>query len=471
MNEHPSHYTPSPEVPPELMPRLAAIVQVLAGMKTMAQAARDQQLSRNHFQTIVHRSLFAMIGSISPKAAGRPGKAPALGQLEKRLKKLEHENARLRKRVAATDELLAVAGQLLHGQSRPTQRGRQARKRSASDESASDSEPDGRRAQILDAVDRMRGLGLTIRRIAPLTGVDVATLRRWRAHPSEGARTARCVQPSRSKIERAQSVVRDLHGLIGAAALSHSVAGLSRRAAALIKTQTLRAIERERKTALTRITLSVPGAVRGLDAMYFATSRGPLYALIGADAAVPYRTICGLGAHYDATLVARTLRVDLERNGAPLVLRADRARAHDSPQVQAVLQAHGVLMLHGPPRYPCFYGQLERQNREHRAWLDALIDPAGASMQQLLEQMIYCLNSLWPRPTLAWKTSAQAWETRASISAEKREAFQKEVHDRTQRIACSLSRRGEPADRAERLAIEQTLERMGYMQRQIGGWC
>lgn len=28
---------------------------------------------------------------------------------------------------------------------------------------------------------------------------------------------------------------------------------------------------------------------------------------------------------------------------------------------------YAVLVLHGPPHHPRFYGQLERQNREHRA--------------------------------------------------------------------------------------------------------
>ena len=48
-----------------------------------------------------------------------------------------------------------------------------------------------------------------------------------------------------------------------------------------------------------------------------------------------------------------------------LVVRMDRAKAHRAPRVTALLDAHKVLVLHGPPRYPRFYGQLERQNREH----------------------------------------------------------------------------------------------------------
>ena len=82
-----------------------------------------------------------------------------------------------------------------------------------------------------------------------------------------------------------------------------------------------------------------------------------------------------------------------------------------------------------------------------------------------------CLNTLWPRRQLGWKTSAEAWQHRATISAETRNSFQKEVQERTHKIACSKTYRSKPEDLAERLAIEQTLEHMGYMHRQIGGWC
>jgi len=50
-------------------------------------------------------------------------------------------------------------------------------------------------------------------------------------------------------------------------------------------------------------------------------------------------------------------------------MRMDRASSHDTFAVHEVLREHEVLLLHGPPRYPQYYGQHERQNREHQAWL------------------------------------------------------------------------------------------------------
>lgn len=463
-NEKPSTYTPSPEVPPELAARLAVILQVLSGEKSVSEAARELNLSRNHFQSILHRSLTAMIEEISPKERGRPAKPQAVGELQQRLRRLERENVRLKRRVEATDELITVAGQLLHGQRSPGQR-RARRSESAAD---ADEEPEPH-AQLLAAVDRMHALGLTLARACWLAGLDAATIRRWRCRTFRLERYAPCVPHSAR--QQAASRVRELNGLIGAAALSHGIDGLSRRAAARIKADTLTCVERERKAALAQVTVSTAGLMRGIDAMYFNTSAGPCYALIAADAAAPYRTSVAVSARYDGALVAHLLKEDIAHHGAPLVLRADRARAHDTPEVRAILHQHQILLLHGPPRYPRFYGQLERQNREHRAWLAALADPGGQPMQQLLERMIHCLNALWPRRKLGWRTAADAWRARQTISVNTRTRFIEEVKERTLRLACRLNVRGVASDLIERLAIEQTLTHMGYLQLQSGARC
>jgi len=469
MNEEPPKepanlsYTPTPEVPEDLAPRLALILEVLSGAKTLSEAAREANLSRNHFQSILNRSLGSMIEALNPREPGRKPKPQALSELEQRLKRLERENSRLKKRVEATDELIMVAGELLHGQRRPGQRSRRARKSGEPD----DAEPEPRTC-ILDRVDRMHGLGQTLARAARLAGVDPSTVRRWRLRCKCCERARRIVPAALST--RAQYLVRELNGLIGAAALSHRIAGLSRRQAARIKCTTLTLIERERQQALARVSIVSAGLIRGFDAMHLSTGSGKGYALICADAAVPYRTTVTVGEHYDAAFVAHTLARDIQSHGAPLILRADRARVHDCPKVRQVLEEHQVLMLHGPPRYPCFYGQLERQNREHRAWLAALIDPLGEPMQQLLERMIFCLNALWPRSSLGWKTASEAWKGRSAIHIN-RQAFKEEVQDRARHLERHIDLRAKPADLVERLAIEQTLANLGYLHRQMGRWC
>jgi hypothetical protein len=454
------------------MPRLAAIIEVLAGLKTVSEAARTLGLSRNHFQSILHRSLLAMVQTITVKPGGRPAKPEPLATLEREMRRLKRENARLQGQVHSTERLLEVAGGLLKGRIRPMRRERRARKSpGASGEPREDSESEAWRRRVLDGVSDMRGLGFNARLAATLAGVDGATLRRWRARLR--AHSPLVHQPPRiapALAARASELVRRLHGLIGVESLRHSVVPLTRRAASDLKRETLSALERERKAALVRVTLTQAGVLRGFDAMHFATLEGPLFTLIGADGAVPFRTSLMTTRRYDAHWVAHALAADLEANGAPLVLRFDRALAHEAPAVRAVLDAHRVTTLHGPPRYPCFYGQLERQNREHRAWLATLGPQSRAPLESCLHEMLMCVNALWRRRTLNWQTASEVWNARPVLTVD-RDAFREEVQDRAMCIAHRLKRRTPPADLAERLAIQQTLERLGYLRQELGGWC
>jgi transposase len=455
-------------------PRLAAIVEVLAGLKSVSAAARSLGLSRNHFQSILHRAVLALVESIAIKPGGRPRKSSEVATLQAQLKRLQRDHARLSKQVDSTHRLLEVAGGLLHGRIRPSQRRPRTRKSEGKRHEPQDSEPDDGRRGVLEGVDEMRRLGLSAPLAAAIAGVNAATVRRWRAHVRDGGLAYRArprARPiSRTAASTAEQLVRQLHGLIGAEALRHSVAGLSRRAALGVKAQTLSAMERERKASLQRLTITQPGVVRGFDAMYFATASGPLYALIGADGAVPYRTSLTTATHYNAQSVARALVYDLENNGAPLVLRCDRARAHATPAVRAILAAQGVLVLQGPPHYPRFYGQLERQNREHRRWMATSVAQRRLDTESSLHEMLHCVNDLWPRRTLQWHTAAEAWNARPRLTVD-RQAFREEVNECALTIAHQLHRRDQPANLAERLGIERTLERMGYLRQELGGWC
>lgn len=472
MSQRKASYEPSPKVQRQTLPRLAAVMAVLAGQKTVSAAARELGLSRNHFQTILHRAERELIESVRLKAGGRPSRSEQLLRQQAELKQLKRENAKLRKQLAATQELLEVAGTLLRGRRRASPRARRARKMGeVRSEGANESEAQRWRGEVLRGAQQMKRLGLTARAAAQLAGVDAATVRRWRvAAPAPGAPAAPA--PGPEQVAQAEQRVRALHGLVGAAALAQGIEGLSRRQAARIKLEVLTRMERERKAGLVRVRVRVsqPGVLRGIDAMHFATREGVLYALICADAAIPYRTMLVCAEHYDAALVARTLEQDILRHGAPLVLRLDRARCHEAPGVRELLAQHGVLVLHGPAHYPGYYGQLERQNREHRMWMRSVPKQSRVDTEQCLGQMLEAVNTLWPRSTLRWKTAQQRWQERQPIHID-RAALREEVQARAERIARDQRSRGVTAELAERLAIERTLERMGYLRLQPGGWC
>lgn len=182
-----STYTPAPVVPPQVMPRLVAIVEVLSGIKSVSEAARSLELSRNHFQTILHRGVVALVQSITTKPGGRPGTPAAVAALQKELQQLKRENAHLKKRVDSTDRLLEVAGGLLHGRIRSTGRQRRTRRSSTGSSRHEDTDPEARRQRVLDGVEQMRHLGVTARVSASIAGVDASTVRRWRSRVSRPA--------------------------------------------------------------------------------------------------------------------------------------------------------------------------------------------------------------------------------------------------------------------------------------------
>lgn len=467
-------YARLPQLEAQELERVTAVLEVLAGRQTLTQGAQTLNLSRHRFQTLVHRGLGALAQAVSPQAAGRPAKPQELGALQAEVERLRKENAQLKERSGTTERILQVASGLLQGRMRASTRGARQRKTKGAPGEKKPEEPDAVRRAALARADEMNRLGLAAPAAARIAGVHEATIRRWKARARRGEplalrRTSPSVLPP-GPARRAATIVRRLNGLIGADSLRHCVGGLSRRQAACVKAKTLSVMERERKATLTRVTLSVPGIVRGLDGMYLHGANGSVHALFTADAAVPYRTGVRTGPHYDSALVAGAIASDIERNGAPLVYRMDRAKAHDAPAVRELLESHGVLVLHGPPRLPRFYGQHERLNREHRAWADELAELPVDDIQARLEEILFNINSVWRRRTLRWQTASEAWAARPDLHVD-RAALREEVRARAAHIARELQHRGGPADLAKRLAIEQALETRGYLRQQLGGWC
>jgi hypothetical protein len=74
---------------------------------------------------------------------------------------------------------------------------------------------------------------------------------------------------------------------------------------------------------------------------------------------------------YDGAHVEAVLARDLEEHGAPFVLRLDRAKAHDVAPCTRCVSATACSRCTNRRGARPTNGQLERQNREHRAWLDA----------------------------------------------------------------------------------------------------
>ncbi|HTC72924.1 MAG TPA: hypothetical protein VK655_08550 [Solirubrobacteraceae bacterium] len=466
-------YTPMPQVPPELRGRYEAVVGVLSGATTVSAAAVSLGLSRNHFQTLMHRSLEAMIEALRPKPAGRPAVPAREQQLLRDNERLLEENARLSERTETTDRLLEVASGLLRGRVQAS--GRTPRPKKTKETKPAPDEPaDG----VIERARQMRAIGLTATLTAAVLGTGASTLRRWTARRQAGLTLRRKPGPRGGSrpldplaAAQVEDLVRSTHGLVGAESLAHRVEGVSRRAAAIVKADTLTAMERERRARSQSVHVAAPGIMRGFDQLWVPTDCGQRPVLVSADACVPYRTSLVVAERYDSASVARAIDEDFRRNGAPLVWRADRASCHRTDEIDELLLGWGVLRLHGPAHLARFYGQLERQNREHRAWLDSCDPEALRDLPDACERMRGALNGAWPRRSLGWMTAAEKWATR-TVPCDDRAQLRASVAERAARLRREMHA-GDDLDEllVARLAVELTLIKKGHLRRQLGGWC
>ena len=452
----PSSYEKQPEVPPELQQRFDMIRSVLGGKRTISEAAEELGIARVNMQTLVHRVEAAILETLQPRPTGRPPKHETQKQLEAKVAQLSKENEKLKTQLMAADDMMMAAGEIIRDLRGLRSRASSPRSKKPP-KSKSEEDPE-RAARALEAIERLRRSN-DLSRAAALLGLCSQRLHRWL---SRLAARQPIVKPSRGKPRpgtpaaeaRVRELVETLHGLAGAASLARNATGISRRRAAEIKCEVVTARERDRKSQCAKVEVLNPGVVRGFDAMYLSNG----YALIAADASVPFRTTAKHVEAYDAERVAAVLEEDFRTHGAPLVLRSDRARCHTAPAVVSVLRRHSVLVLQGPAYYAPYYGQHERQNREHRAWCSWLADETAVS-QADLDRMKTAFNEQWLRRTLNWRSAAECWNTRRAVDDDR-----DELRDCVLQRAAKLRSQDLEPQLAMRLAIEQALIAKGHLR-------
>jgi len=472
-------YIKAPTIPTDVQHRYEVVLKVLNGEMSMSAGAKELGLSRLRLQTLVHRGEEALIDGISPQPPGRPRRPEEVQALMDENEQLSRENERLHRDLEISQRMMGVVTDVLHGRVRLRGQSSSKRRKSSSrtktkseKEDSSDEDQDVR----FEGAEQMLAMGVNKRLAAATVGCGRATIYRWQSRRRRGQPLAYRRGPGRRRpptpwmCRRVIARFREMNGHIGAAALAHSTPGVSRRQADAIKKAELVRMERERKENAMWVCVTEPGVIRGFDGMEVRTVFGKRHALIAADACVPFRTTTEQVERYTGHAVAGLLERDIEKHGAPLLYRFDRAKSHATAEVQDVLDRHQVLVLHGPPRMPRFYGQLERQNLEHRMWLEPFGELHPSELDHQLARMTHAFNNVLPRRMLGWRTAGEVWAQRRELPVD-RVLLRQEVQERAARLRDRIDLRGRAADFPERLAIQQALIHRGLLHIQHGGRC
>ena len=466
-------YVPEPEVPPEVADRMAVVLMVLSEELTVTEGAERLGLSRVRMQTLKNRAAGAMVQAVAKQPGGCPPKDETT-KLREQLEELEAHNDLLQREMAIAEDTMANLVDMIREQgaeNRAVQR--KSRSRTRRKKTTESSPGDDEASLRLARARHLAALGLP-RRAAARAIASRKTLRRWDERAAADERLVRKrgpnnrPPPSPQLRARAEEVARTMNGQIAVDALSKAVPGLSRRDAAVIRDAVRTELERERQQRCGRVAVAAPGVLRGMDAMHLRTDHGRAFALIASDGAVPYRTHAEVTDRYDTDAVEAMVLRDFDAGGLPLVYRLDRASSQNNPRLHGLLQAHGVLHLHGPPRHPQYYGQLERQNREHRNHLGDEPLPR-AEVPARLESMRFALNEVLPRRSLGWCTAAHLWSARPALDID-RQALLEQVQDRAQRLQRAARDPMDPS-LAWRLAVELTLVHHDLLKLQPGKRC
>jgi len=478
-----SRYTASPHLPAPAVPIYDAMVRVMSGTVSVTTAADELEMARNQFQTCLHKAQRAFIAALPAGRTGRPKASEAerrakatIAAQRRALARMTREKSVLEARLHAASELIRAEMTLASTTARSTSsrpRSRRSRSTSATATStkttSSDEDGEGARARMFALVGQLESLGCRRAVASRSAGLAPSTMRRWRRlGPPRGAQRTRprpsCNAPIREAVE---ALVRQSKGRFGCEAIRHRVGSVSRRDVAAIKVQTRTAMERERKDEATRVVVSLPGIVRGFDAMHLATHDGSAFALRSQDAAIPFTTSLFVATGYDATSVVRALERDFAEHGAPYILRFDRASVHRTDEVTRMLDASGVLVLHGPPRCPRFYGQLERTHVDLRAFAPAGMCRTIAEHASALERGRVLLNREWCRRSLDYNTAEQRWNAR-SLVALSRGHLREQVLEIERRIREKEPRLSD--DEYRRFAIQAALIRHQLLRLVPGGY-
>jgi hypothetical protein len=143
--------------------------------------------------------------------------------------------------------------------------------------------------------------------------------------------------------------------------------------------------------SMKRIQWLVPGAAWSLDTTEYGPDRAKITPL--RDLASKYQVPTPLVAPAeDGQRIAIYLDLMFKQHGAPMFLKRDGGSPLNCAEVDQVLEAHRVLPLNSPPRYPQYNGSIERSMRDLHNALDqrrlaSLQNPLALDVELVTHQL------------------------------------------------------------------------------------
>ena len=332
------------------------------------------------------------------------------------------------------------------------------------------------RCRVARVVERCRGHA-TYRQVANRIHVPERTLRAWRRTSQEEPKM-RGRPPCGAAVDRRRQVISFLQRVsgpaIGLPALRALFPDQRRCILADLLRRYRRVWRRRQQRKGYRLQWHRPGAIWAMDHSEATQLIDGQYEQIFAvrDLAshrqLAWRAVPSTGAAEACEILEELFA----RHGPPLVMKSDNGSAFIAEVMQELLRRHRVTPLLSPKRRPQYNGALERANSTHKVYTHQHAVADGHARYWTAKDLD-AARDLANTVTRPWghqgPSPDQAWQQREPITDQQRNEFARELESQ-RNVACTElgftdreNRTPIQQDRIERLAISQTLERLGYV--------
>jgi hypothetical protein len=251
---------------------------------------------------------------------------------------------------------------------------------------------------------------------------------------------------------------------------------LSRRELARIVEQVRQDLLADHRRHLRRIEWVTPGVVWAMDGtQYDMGLTGKIYLCNMQDLGSRYKFLPLAGGGYPVgQQIAEHLGENIDRYGAPLVLKRDNEGTMNHAAVNEVLKESFVLSLNSPRDYAPYNGAIEESQRELKECLQeklalAMSDPldhiaayAESAVNDLNHRIRACLND---------RTSCQVFfqaGIKPTFTRRQRREIYDSIMEKVERILSAMKQSGQTIiESAWRTAVESWLRSTGYIRPQI----